>query len=103
MGRDGGGVSKGGRAARVALAKHFVQDVKAQVAFLREQGRNTHTGNLRIELNDVRALLATTPHAGREIGPLRQILLRTLPFVVWYRVDRGRVLLVRLFHARQPR
>lgn len=34
-------------------------------------------------------------------GPLRKLVLRRVPFVIWYAAEADEVWLLRLFHARQ--
>lgn len=62
---------------------------------------------LEEELTSARDLLARFPLAGSpgtgEAGSFRRLVLRRLPFLVWYTVEKRGVLLLRLFHVRQDR
>jgi plasmid stabilization system protein ParE len=62
---------------------------------------------LEEELGAARALLSRFPEAGRagtdDEDPSRRLLVRTLPLVLWYRVEGSRVIWLRLFHVRRAR
>ena len=66
---------------------------------------------LRTGIHEAVALLGQFPLAGAvdmagSVPALRKLILRRVPFVVWYRIDesrRGDVWMLRLFHARQDR
>jgi plasmid stabilization system protein ParE len=105
VGKRGGGVrSKEEKRYRVAVAHSFLKDVETQITWLTENRDAKHLASLKQELTAVRDALSELPLLGTltEAG-LRQLLLRTLPFVVWYRIQNSRLLLLRLFHARQSR
>ncbi len=93
---------------RVVVRASFAADAKAQVAWLRAHDRAEWTVGLRSGLAEVRSLLARFPDAGvrveeRDGVVLRKLVLRKLPFAVWYVVDDDSVCLLRLFHVRQHR
>ncbi|MCC6809311.1 MAG: hypothetical protein IT381_17925 [Deltaproteobacteria bacterium] len=93
---------------RTRLHRAFVIDVKRQVLWLHANARRDVLDGLRRDIADARHLLAATPLVGRiEMhagdGTIRKLLLRRLPFVLWYRVGRDEVWLLRLFHFRQHR
>jgi plasmid stabilization system protein ParE len=95
------------RSAKVIASAHFVADLKAQVAWLRRDREGQWVDRLEGELNEARELLSSLPFAGvphsSEAG-VRSLLLRGLPFVIWYATKgRKQVLLLRLFHVRQFR
>jgi plasmid stabilization system protein ParE len=52
-------------------------------------------------------LLSRFPEAGRpgsDGGDLsRRLVLKKLPLVLWYRIDGGRVIWLRIFHVRRER
>lgn len=97
---------------RVRLHADFVDDVAAQVAWLVEQDRPDWIDGLRRGIDEAIALCESQPGAGVPIDQrdeivLRKLILRRLPFVVWYAHDEGSeradLWFLRLFHARQDR
>jgi plasmid stabilization system protein ParE len=89
----------------LTFAREFKKDVEAQVAWL-EGEHPSWIPKLERGLLEAFELLADFPRAGvATTPPIRKLLLHELPFVVWYAFDdaRGRVQLLRLFHARQRR
>lgn len=95
---------------RVSARDSFVADVRAQVRWLRRQDEPERVIGLREAVQEARELLSQVPRAGVSIdrdgdGELRKLVLRKVPFVVWYVFDEGstRVWMVRLFHVRQRR
>lgn len=93
---------------RVIVRASFVSDVKAQVAWLRANDRSEWVVGLRSGLAEARSLLARLPEVGARIEErdgvvLRKLVLRKLPFAVWYVVEDEGVCLLRLFHVRQDR
>lgn len=95
-----------------AVRRHpdFEVDFAAQLRWLEERKERAWIQRLADELEGVTELLSSFPGAGRlvaEDGPvaLRQVVLRQLPYLVWYAYDRAapraEVWLLRLFHARQ--
>jgi plasmid stabilization system protein ParE len=95
--------------SNVRLHRAFVKDVKAQVAWLEGEGRGDQTDGLEVALEEAVSLLASQNGVGAleasEGGlELRRLLLRRLPFVIWFQAGPGReVWLLRLFHVRQAR
>ena len=92
----------------VSVRRSFVLDLEAQLVWLRAQGLDDRVEGLRAGLAEARALLSRLPRAGAAVEEragveLRKLLLRKLPFVVWYVVEDGEVVLLRLFHVRQDR
>lgn len=91
---------------RVRVRASFAADVASQVKWLRAEDQEERVEGLREGLVEVRRLLERFPEAGARTGEpaaLRKLILRRLPFVVWYVVERDAVWLVRLFHVRQDR
>ena len=94
--------------AVVRTRASFLADVRVRVAWLTRHRDVSHVTQLRTGLQEVRSLLARFPTAGpslerRERLVLRSVLLRRLPFVVFYVVEGKDVWLLRLFHHRQDR
>lgn len=94
--------------SKVRLRDSFVADVRSQVRWLRRQDRAEQVIGLREAVDEARVLLTTVPRAGALLeqdgeGELRKLVLRNLPFVIWYVVDATEVWCVRLFHIRQRR
>lgn len=86
------------------FTEQFRRDVAAQVDRLRDEGLESWVDRLRAELDDAFVLLEDFPQAGVSARrPLRKLVLRRLPFVVWYAFDEDEVTLLRLFHFRQRR
>lgn len=84
----------------------FRRSLEAQVEHLVRLGDTDGITRLRDDLADLKSLLGTFPDAGRELASandatLRKLKLRRCPFVVWYVRQADRVILARLFHARQ--
>lgn len=86
----------------------FRRDLRGQLSWLAEHRDADYIARLRDGISDLRALLADLPRAGPPVAidgeiTLRKILLRDLPYVVWFADDEARseVWLMRLFHARQ--
>jgi plasmid stabilization system protein ParE len=95
---------------RVSARNSFVADVRAQVRWLRGQDEPERVVGLREGVQEARELLSQLPRAGALIdrdgdGELRKLVLRKVPFVVWYVFDErsAEVWMVRLFHVRQRR
>lgn len=93
---------------RVRVRASFLSDVHAQIRWLREHGSDTDVAGLRAGIREARSLLGQFPTAGpveRDVGEhsLRKLLLRRIPFVIWYVDDGANIWLLRLFHARQER
>lgn len=96
----------GRKVATVSPRRSFVKDVEAQIAWLASVDREDWIEPLERALSEAVQLLAATPQAGTPdpAGDFRRLLLRRLPFVIWYRIEGvGRVSLYRLFHVRQSR
>lgn len=93
---------------RLRVRASFAADVDAQVARLRARGDHDRIDGLRAGIREAKRLLARFPAAGTRLddrpdATLRRLVLRKLPFVVWYVVTEDELSLVRLFHARQHR
>lgn len=93
---------------RVIVRASFAADVTAQVIWLRANDREGWVAGLRSGVAESRSLLARFPDAGARIeerdgAVLRKLVLRKLPFAIWYVVDDEGVCLLRLFHVRQDR
>jgi plasmid stabilization system protein ParE len=92
----------------VIVRASFVADLKTQVAWLRANERPERVVGLRSGLAEARTLLARFPEAGTRVEErdgvvLRKLVLRKLPFAIWYVVGHDGVHLLRLFHVRQDR
>lgn len=94
---------------RVRIVDTFRVDLRAQLSWLARVEEDGWIDGLRDGLDEVIELLALHPRAGAletrsPSTELRRIVLRRVPYVVWYSVGRGKdVWLLRLFHARQRR
>ncbi len=93
---------------RVRARASFAADVEAQVRWLREHGAVTDLSGLRAGIREARTLLRRFPSAGpleREArkASLRKLILRRVPYVIWYVDDGAGLWLLRLFHVRQDR
>lgn len=86
----------------------FRRSLEAQVEHLVRLRDADGIIRLRDDLADLKTLLGSFPDAGRDLAStsdatLRKLRLRRCPFVVWYVRQAKRVILTRLFHARQDR
>lgn len=96
---------------RVRLTTAFVADVEAQVQWMDGRFSEEQIAQLQAGLHEAAELLGRFPAAGAlddqsGLRQLRKLILRRLPFVIWYRSAvgrRGDVWLLRLFHVRQDR
>ena len=97
---------------RTRLERSFILDLQAQVSWLRQHRDAEYVERLRDGIFNARRLLAAKPGVGSpQLADgsitIRKLLLRDLPFVIWYFHDelapRADVWLFRLFHARQDR
>ncbi|MCC7541491.1 MAG: type II toxin-antitoxin system RelE/ParE family toxin [Deltaproteobacteria bacterium] len=97
---------------RVRFHARFRRDLRAQLAWLARNGETALIEALRAGLDEAARLLARHARAGaveeaREGSELRRLILRRVPYVVWYVIassDAGAdVWVLRLFHARQRR
>ena len=95
---------------RTRLERSFILDLQAQVSRLRQHRDAEYGERLRDGIFQARRLLAAKPGVGSpQLADgsiaIRKLLLRDLPFVIWYSYDelapRADVWLLRLFHARQ--
>lgn len=101
------------RALAVLVRVHpsFKDDLAVHVARLERDGRLDRIEQLRSDLRDARSLLGRFPHIGTievrdEDVVLRRLILRHVPYVLWFVSEGGvrvELTLVRLFHARQAR
>lgn len=90
----------------VEVAEGFERDVDQQLLWLDANGRSKWRERLLDEVDDVATLLRRFPRLGEaDEPPHRRILLKTLPFAVWYAFvpEEKRVVLLRLFHFRRYR
>lgn len=90
----------------VRYAETFWNDVAAQIEYALERDEREWTVKLTDDIVELQRLLAEFPDAGVELDrdgamTLRKLRLRRCPFLVWYTADRERVVIARLFHARQ--
>ena len=96
--------------AEVAFTEDFRGDLRAQTRRLLADERPEWAERLIDEIELAARLLGHSPEAGpveqrRGGREIRRILLRRLPFVVWYHWHRAarKVVVLRLFHVRQRR
>ncbi len=88
----------------------FLVDLENQVGYLFLADERRWISMLQEDLYEALELLASFPEAGQQVSlqrrpRVRRLRLRRTPFVIWYRVtaNRQRLVLLRLFHARQLR
>jgi plasmid stabilization system protein ParE len=87
----------------------FRTDLRKQLLWLTQHRDPDYIRRLREGLDEVDDLLSRFPRAGPQDttgAPVRKLLLRRLPFVIWYAQDRGDdgdAWMLRLFDARQDR
>jgi plasmid stabilization system protein ParE len=97
------------RGARVRIEAAFLRDLSAQISWLEGEGRPGQIERLETGIDEVIELLSRLPRVGaldatHGAAELRRLLLRRLPFVVWFSTDAAPgVWLLRLFHVRQDR
>jgi plasmid stabilization system protein ParE len=96
--------------AEIVFTDDFRADLRAQTRRLVADDRPDWGERLIEEVELVARLLASSPLAGsmelnRGGRSIRRLVLRRLPFVVWYHwAERSRkVVVLRLFHVRQLR
>jgi len=96
---------------KIRYAADFARGLDAQLTWLASQGETAWIERLREGLDEAAILLSRHPQAGpleeSEGGSdLRRLVLRRVPYVIWYATlkgPRGEVWILRLFHARQRR
>lgn len=96
--------------ARVVFTDDFRRDLQVRTRRLIAEDRRDWADRLIEEVEAVARLLAAAPQAGaievqRGRRPIHRLVLRKLPFVVWYHPEErsGTVVVLRLFHVRQRR
>ncbi|WP_437483901.1 type II toxin-antitoxin system RelE/ParE family toxin [Sorangium sp. So ce1014] len=99
---------------RVRFRREFACDLRDQVRWLEENRGSAWVERLRTGLDEAVELLARFPAIGpaepkndEDRAVVRKLLLRKLPYVIWYLADTSDpgadLWLLRLFHARQDR
>jgi plasmid stabilization system protein ParE len=95
---------------RVVFTKEFRADLRAQTRWLLAEDKPDWAERLIDEVEAAVVLLGASPAAGpvevrRQNREVRRLVLRRLPFVAWYhwRAAARKVVMLRLFHARQRR
>ncbi len=98
---------------RIRIHAEFAADVEAQLVWLAEHRDASWIDGLEAGIGEAIELVESAPFAGvasgREGGRvLRKLILRQLPFVVWYGHDEklnaaSTIWFLRLFHVRQDR
>ena len=91
----------------------FLADLEAQVLWLDRNRDARRILRLREAVYEATRALARFPNMGAPVAlgdprdaaaePLRKLILRGVPFIVWYAIAGDDVWLFRLFHARQER
>ena len=82
----------------------FLADLEAQVLWLDRNRDARWILRLREAVCEATRALARFPTMGAPVAlgdPLRKLILRGVPFIVWYAIAGDDVWLLRLFHARQ--
>ena len=96
---------------RVRATEGFRADLRAQLTWLVKSDQEGWIEGLQEGLDEAFVLLEKHPGVGAleataEDGDLRRLILRRVPYVLWYATERGSrsdVWLLRLFHTRQAR
>jgi len=96
---------------RVRVHADFRTDLRAQLAWLETAPDARWIDGLAAGIDEAIKLLSKQPGVGtleaaEDGSELRRLILRRLPYVIWYSTEphaRGDVWLLRLFHARQSR
>jgi plasmid stabilization system protein ParE len=93
---------------KVRFHGRFRDDLRRQLVHLGKHGDAAWIEGLRTGLDEAVDLLSHHPGAGavetrRGDGVLRRLVLRRVPYVLWYVVEAREVWLLRLFHGRQRR
>ena len=96
--------------AEVVFTDDFRADLLAQTRRLVAEEKVDWADRLIEEIESVARLLGSSPRAGlvetrRRGREIRRLVMRRLPFVVWYHLPAGsrKVVVLRLFHVRQKR
>lgn len=95
--------------ARVRLHADFLRDLTSQLAWLVAKGEQGKIDHLEVGIEEAIALLSEFPlvgilEAAEGTLELRRLILRRLPYVVWFQAGPSKdVWLLRLFHVRQDR
>lgn len=92
----------------IRLHARFRRDLRRQLRHLAENADERWIEGLRAGLDEAFDLLARHPRAGaaqaeRDAGVLCRLVLRRVPYVLYYAVEGREVWILRLFHARQDR
>ena len=98
----------------VRIHAEFLDDLEGQLDWLRHHRDGSWIDGFEVGIDEAIALLAAHPAAGAAHTlaagageEVRRLILRRLPFVVWYAVDLerkdGEAWLLRLFFVRQDR
>jgi plasmid stabilization system protein ParE len=91
--------------------RDFLADVRKQVRWLERHREKRWMLRLREAIREATRAVARFPALGSPVSyghpgdpaSLRKLVLRDVPFVIWYAVADDDVWLLRLFHARQKR
>jgi plasmid stabilization system protein ParE len=92
----------------VVFARAFASDVQSRVRWLLAQDREEWAIRLGAEIEAAASLLNAAPRAGVVVRrdsarEMRRLVLRSLPFVLFYSLRGRKVVVLRLFHVRQSR
>jgi plasmid stabilization system protein ParE len=96
----------------IRIHPDFQRDLETQLSWLTEHRGGEIVEQLSTGLDEALDLLAATPGVGslqdqRRTRVLRKLILRRLPFLLWYSYEEerrdGEIWLLRLFHVRQDR
>jgi len=100
-------------ARRVRRHADFLADLEEQVGWLAQNRDARWILRLRAAIDEATRAVTRFPAMGSSVDPgdpeaeatklLRKLVLRGVPFVMWYAVAEDDVWLLRLFHARQKR
>jgi plasmid stabilization system protein ParE len=102
-------VKAGKPVVRLRIHADFLSDLTSQLAWLAREGQRERIDRLEGGIDEVIELLSEFPSVGvleatEGRTQLRRLILRRLPFVVWFRTGGSAdVWLLRLFHVRQDR
>jgi hypothetical protein len=99
-------------ARRIRIHAHFQVDLRGHLSWLTEHRDGVGIESLRTGIDEALELVSQLPHVGtiearQGAAVMRRLILRRVPYVVWFARDTSKpgstIWFMRLFHARQER